>query len=51
MRGYILVLGGFRRGAARAIQAQCFQLVRGTAGPHGVYGGGGWVATHIKIKT
>ena len=29
MRGYSLVLGGFRRRAARAIQAQCLQLAAG----------------------
>jgi len=42
MRGYSGVPGGFRRGAARAIQAQRLQLDRGTAGPHGVYGEGFW---------
>ena len=48
MRGYSGVPGGFRRGAARAIQAQRLQLVRGTAGPHGVYGGG---LIGLKIST
>ena len=50
MRGYSLVLGGFRRGAARAIQAQCFQLAAGQRdcrATRRLRRERGWVATRI----